>query len=294
MFYFRSVLTLAIPLFAGALSAQCIADAGPEVLHLCLGQSKVYLQATANGGQAPYSFKWSMKTDTFHTGSKTYYFHASDYLNDTTSANPEFMGYTDSSLTFYLQVTDANSIICYDTVKVSTSAYTHYLVTHLFHIKSGDSAQFFGLQSASNYPMDSIYWYPSGSLSDPNALAPKASPDTTTTYSYIMWDIKGCSDTNRWASIIYVDHLNLTSLQTLQLKVYPTKLKFTDDLILKNPNGIELNFTLMDTRGQKILETKIYERDNKIELPPIPTGIYFYQLTQDHSIIKTGRLLIEQ
>jgi len=277
-----------------ALFGQCIADAGPEELHFCMGDNSSQLNGVASGGQAPYTYKWSMKTDTFQLGSGLRYYYASDYLSDTTIANPELISYADSSLIFYLEVTDANFTTCFDTITVTSSVFTHYLVTYVFHISKGDSVEFFGPQSGSNYGTDSIFWYPSHSLSNPNHFMPKASPDTTTTYGYILWDSKGCADTTKISTIVYVDAMSSPSTEVAKVEIYPTKLSSSGQLNIINTTEEILDFHLMDIQGREILHKRITRGKTRVEIPHLAEGVYFYSLSYNGAEMKSGKILVEE
>lgn len=239
-------------------------------------------------------YRWSMKPQTYIIGSQTYVFHASDYLDDTTSASPNIISLSDTALTFYLEVTDANFTSCYDTVTVTFSSFISQPVTWLFYINQGDSVQFFNPQSGSNQGFDSIYWSPSASLSDPNALRPLASPDTTTTYAYVKWDKMGCVDTTNGACIVYVDQLGSKSFENQEIKIFPNRLKPQTNLYIEKGRPRKLNFTLHSSNGQKVMTVHVGEFQNEIKIPDLPTGFYYYQVSEKEDIVKKGKILIQE
>ncbi|MCH8904635.1 MAG: hypothetical protein IIA45_12055, partial [Bacteroidetes bacterium] len=99
--------------------AQCVAEAGNDTA-LCASfeLDTFYLggSPTVSGGAPPYTFDWSC---TYYFGPLT--FTASDFLDDTTLANPQLLQPADSLITFHLVVTDNLGNICQDTVSIRFS-----------------------------------------------------------------------------------------------------------------------------------------------------------------------------
>jgi len=126
--------------------AQCIVDAGKNdtLCEINLVVEAFYLggMPTAQGGVAPYIYVWSCRYNPF-PDFPSLNLTASDFLDDTTAANPRMLYLANDSLTFYLRVTDATGVICYDNTKYTYSRYIWSLDYKFAYIDPGDSVQLY-------------------------------------------------------------------------------------------------------------------------------------------------------
>jgi len=145
------------------VNALPIANAGPDVT-ACIGDTVGLLA----------------------TGGTQYTWTPTAFLDNPNIDSPN--AFPDTTMDFFVVVTDANSCTSFDTVEVAVFSIT--VSPTDTSICPGDSVQLnVGGPLATTY-----IWTPSGGLSDPSIASPMASPATTTTYTVTVNDISGCSD----------------------------------------------------------------------------------------------------
>ncbi|MEM6271327.1 MAG: PKD domain-containing protein [Bacteroidota bacterium] len=149
-------------------------DAGPDTL-VCLGDT-LDLQGTATW---PYKWRPDPNLDAI-------------VVLDPTVTPPV-------SQYFYLEAYDPTSgCSAYDSVFV-TMLEQRLSYEDTFYICDSASVQ---LEVLGAY---NIVWTPSGSLDDPNAIDPVATPDSTTTYVFQAWDACGCDTITNSVTVFVVD-----------------------------------------------------------------------------------------
>ena len=123
--------------------SQLVADAGPDKV-VCVDWNGIMDavsiggEPTAYGGIPPFTYAWETHY-IWTVGNHTFHFFASDFLNDTTIANPEIVYAIGDIIEFHVTVTDSSGI----TDKDTTAVYYSYFGTHLgyidYTINPGDS-----------------------------------------------------------------------------------------------------------------------------------------------------------
>lgn len=150
---------------------QCIANAGNDTtLCVTFGLDTVYLGGTPTviGGTPPYIYTWSCNYSMLNT----LFFSASDFLDDTTSANPRVNAHNGDTLSFYLTVSDNEGNICSDTVVIHFCGdYVWPLGWNFVYINQGDTAQISPSVGQGCSPL-SFQWFPNYNISDPNVENP--------------------------------------------------------------------------------------------------------------------------
>jgi hypothetical protein len=139
-------------------------------------------------GAPPYTYLWETKLE--HTPNLI--FTASDFLNDTTSANPYFIDWPalPDRLRFTVQVTDAENNTAKDSITVGLSGCACYTDYQVIRLNKGDSVWLdAGIPSGNT---EKIYWEPSYGLSNPDSSATWCKPDSTMNYSIVSVDTFGC------------------------------------------------------------------------------------------------------
>lgn len=231
----------------------------------------------------PYSYQWWMEPIEWLPG---YTVWASDYLDDTTSANPNMFGIFEDSLTLFLRVTDAIQQVCYDTIIVSASLFGTHLGTGYFSITAGDSVQLWGTNVGSNYPTDSILWQPTTGLHDPNAVLPWASPETSQNYSCIVWDSQGCMQQGSPFMFVEVLPVGIEEAEMQAGSVYATE----THVVVNCQATTQLE--LINTEGKVVLTQQLPEGTSRIATNGLASGVYIYRLTGSATTPASGKLWV--
>ena len=103
---------------------------------------------------------------------------------------------------------------------------------------------------------------------------------------------------NRAISALEVDSLFNESNSTLgistseigaSISVFPNPSSSTVNVV--NNSNIALQFTLYNSMGKIVIEKALTSIKSTIDLSANPSGVYFYKLTTDDSLIKTGKII---
>ncbi len=261
-------------------SAQCQADAGSDtVLCIGIGLASYHLggNQTASGGVAPYQFTWSCS---YTIGTITY--TASDFLDDTTAANPQLIDHNANSLTFFLSVTDSLGSTCMDTVKIRFCQYTYSLDDKQVSISQGDSAQLYPGVANGCQPLQ-YQWSPNYNISDPSIPNPTVWPDTTTFYYLTVTDSAACQSVTDTFKV-YVNTLGIAEEKERRIKVYPNPA--SSFIQVEMEEGEALEFQVYSIHGQQM--PKSYQR-GVLNLEAYPPGFYLIRFSngQMQKFIKT-------
>ena len=147
-------------------------------LFVTFGIDTVYLGGapTVITGTPPFTYTWTC----IYSILNTLFFTASDFLDDTTSANPRLTDHNSDTLAFYLTVTDSFGNTCNDTVIVRFCGNFAWTLDWKFtHINQGDTTTIFPSVGQGCPPL-TFQWFPNYNISDPNIENPTVWPDTTT------------------------------------------------------------------------------------------------------------------
>lgn len=295
----RSRSTLVVMLMCHLdVGAQCVAFAGQDTI-ICnswIGAPPLLLggDPVVTGGVAPYSYAWSAN-HTITIGANTWSFSASDFLDDTTAANP-FLVDPHAELFYTLTVTDANGDQCQDSVFVRMAD----LGTHLGYISAtivaGDSFQFFfGSNVSGNYEPFTYVWHPNESLSDSTSLTAWAFPTEYTAYSLTGTDSYGCTAT---ASPLYFIHVIPVSMDELAASappavVTPVPMHDHAELRLHLAPG-PLRYLLIHSEdGRLVRRERITAQVHAIPRAGLSAGVYQWSVIEQGAVRASGRLVVE-
>lgn len=108
----------------------------------------------------------------------------------------------------------------------------------------------------------------------------------------ISFDQQLVSDNNitYQKNCLLCDPLANVRFQENLILVYPNP--FTSKITVTVDDAQKLNFILYDFQLRKVIE-KAFVRDADINLPTLLSGIYFYTITREDQIIKSGKLIKE-
>lgn len=273
---------------------QCIADAGPDVVVCCDWNGVDTIQIggnpTASGGVPPYTYIWETECQLGYWN-----FTASDFLNDTTIANPSVEN-TAEELTFYLTVIDSESNICRDSVHVGFTNFGMHLGTMSITIQQGDSVYLSGwINVFGGYPPFEYLWRPNEGLTDSTSGSFWAKPSYSVAYYVTLTDSSGCSITG--SPVYYVNVIpNATGeleRENSEINVYPNPSNKLITIDVKENYSGEKTIEFIDGKGQviwkKVMEGNSLQVDSKL----LNKGINFYRITSSGKLIGQGKILIE-
>lgn len=260
----------------------------PEGQHLCGSADSVRLGAAVSGGVSPYRYVWSMRPRVNLSST----WHASDFLNDTTRAQP--LLYTPGLDSLYLRLTVRDSLgaEAMDSMLITHSQMTIHLGQWSATIENADTVQLPGPNVGSSYPLDSVEWSPARGLVNRHARRPLATPDSNVNYRARIWGSQGCSQDGGTFVFISVDELGLEEPAERAFEVFPTHLRAGDQLRLRGIHAGPFQLSLRDARGQEVKRWRRAPEDPFVRLPAgLRAGLYFLQY-QGPEATAVRRLLI--
>ena len=245
---------------------------------------------TASGGSGAYTYCWETL---YHLSGSQYYWYASYFLDDTTSANPRLLHPTPGSdLVFHLTVKDSEDNIEVDSCRIIFSYKDYNTLGFTFYVPRGDSTILYydGLIS-STLPLDSIAWIPQTGVSSPHDPVTWVHPDSSTYYAVYIRDTAGCFGTSSPNYLVYIYPAETVDYENKEFEVFydhqSQTIKILGDEIL--PENSRIIF--FDIKGYIIKED--YTRNAPIVLPHRINTIIFYTITNKNKIIASGKILID-
>jgi hypothetical protein len=152
-------------------------------------------------------------------------------LCDTTLANPMVINSPGEgdNLYFYLTVTDANNMVCKDTVNVRFSRFTSTMAFQVYNLLYGDSVYLSGTNIMGGIPPYTYLRFPNHGLTDSTSLSFWARPNSSISYSVILTDSAGCKAVDADYHRVGVGYVNINEQNTLKAEIYPNP---TNDILL--------------------------------------------------------------
>lgn len=267
-------------------NAQCVADAGTDIV-LCDGDTLSNFSLggapTAVGATNPI-YTWSA---TYSDVTGTY--HASDFLDDTTAANPNFIGEPTfpDSVKFVVLVED-NQIVpitCTDSVYVSRSVFNYGLVQLESSINPGDTISIFH-NVIGGFGDLSVTWFPDYNIDSVNSHSPMVSPDTSVKYFFVVTDEGNCSaDTGFYQ--VNVNPVSLAEGETVPVINYPNPFVGFTTIDLSSFAGQEVIVSIYNNVGQLVAtETS---SANKLQLGgDLAQGSYVIVISNNETVLSRG------
>jgi len=279
------------------INAQCIANAGNDTTFcISLGLDTFYIGGNPPvlNGVPPYNFTWECNILIENTPN-IFHYTASDFLSDTTVANPYFTSFLPSNVTatFFLNIFDSIGNSCYDSVNVTFCGYT--MISHIpIYINLNDSATLYSSIFVDCEPITCL-WSPEYNISDIHDCEPQVWPDSSTIYTVLITNASGCQ------------YLDICEVFVSQTNVNDNASMFYDFIIFPNPSGKTLNIkyslpvntktailNLYDNLGSIFYTNKLSLLNDYVQID-LPNNIYryiYYMFIVDDIIYKTGKVLI--
>lgn len=286
------LLTLICGLGFYDLQAQCVANAGAAYQYFCPTDSNsqgftLGGQPSANGGQAPYTYTWSIKPVQWFAGAPIFY--ASHFLDDTTAARPKLLGSFADTVQFFLTIEDAQACVSRDSCLVVYSQFVQNLGTRGYTINQGDSVLLQGTNISSNLGPVSYVWRPNRGLIDSTGLSFWAKPSSSVAYYAVATDATGCHMAGGPYHYVTVNSLSAQEPKTApSWQLYPNPVYDFAQLLYPTNERI-LNGKLYNSQGQEMPLPTLEK--GKINLSHLPAGYYSLHLetarkTQQISFLK--------
>ena len=290
-----------------ATRAQCIADAGNDTTfcwNYTLQDSVFHViggNPAAIGGTPPYTYSWD--TD-YHVVilQDIINWNASDFLNDTSIANPKIIGkhWNHDPVTFVLTVTDSLGMVCKDSITVTFCEFWYPPMPLKYPplnitINQGDSVIIGPLKKGNCSPF-SYYWEPDYNITDPTEKNPLVWPDSSTSYRLILTDSIGCI-TEDTINIIVKDDVKEESFtkDSISFQIFPNPAKNVLNISYELPfTGKSADFYIYNSLGEKIDDFQLPLGEDHIQrdVSELTPGTYFYFMVVDDAIKKKGKFLI--
>lgn len=278
-----------------ATRAQCIADAGNDTT-VCFNPGGSYINIggspTASGGVPPYTYTWEANRN-YVVGQDTFSYFASDFLNDTTIANPKMQVYSDS-LTFFLTVTDSVGNVCKDTINIFCCMYI--MKSHIaVHLQAGDSANIYPSVNSSCGGPFKFLWQPDYNISDPTSAYPLVWPDSSLKYTVVITDSRGCQYYDYCEVIVSTVGIKQKNEENFELQIFPNPAKNVLNISYELPfTGKSADFQIYNSLGKKINNFQLPPGEDHIQrdVSELTPGTYFYFMVVDDAIKKKGKFLI--
>ncbi len=227
-----------------------------------------------SNGQAPYIYEWSIEAP-FQFPSSSIVLHASDFLDDTTSADPiiiDGVGIVDS-MKFYLKVTDQAGNVANDSIRVAISTFGSGQSFAVWNIMVGDTVFSDGTSFVwGGLGQKSYLWQPNHGLIDSTFNHLNTSPTVSTGYYCIVTDEFGCSFTTGIVHYVFVETLNISELAVDDnFVVYPNP---TTGAINFNTFSNELTNIRIYDANMALIDTIVKNTQN-YDLSNFSKGVYF-------------------
>ncbi len=276
----RNYFLICFLFFALYAKSQCILDAGSDV-YFCSDNSTSSGNFIGNNVQLfnavhPVSFSWNaFKVITI--GSHTIRYHASDFLDDTTSLNPEIIFPMDN-IVFNLTVVDSSGNSCTDSLVMHHFPFYIHLGNLEYTILKGDSIFLnFSPNLNGGVAPFKYLWRPNHGLRDSTTGSGFwAKPEKNIKYYLNIEDSKGCKQSAPWLYSIIVNSIGIDEeLKEKNISISPNpssglvKIDMPLNLELKSISILTMQGQVVYSFGEEILEFDISE---------LPTGFYLLNI----------------
>lgn len=275
--------------FAVHVNGQLNVDAGKDTtLCMCKDILQIGGNPTASGGKVPYIYKWELMPV------YDYRIPASEFLNDSTSANPiiDCTSIINDTVTLVLSVTDADFNSKNDSINIIISSIA---MTHLMYfrptINQGDSVLLEPLNVFNGISPFSYHWTPETGLSNPIIRNPYAKPDTSVRYTCLVTDALGCSSSDNNDVVVIPTGISELTNSTYYSSVYPNPIDLNSIIKTFNPLNEKRKIKVLNLKGQVLFEDWFYSDNYNIGKKINQNGFYYFIIRNDKEILTTGKFI---
>lgn len=244
-------------------------------------------QPVVTGGVPPFSYKW-----TTYYQNAWFEYYASDFLSDTTIANPVVVNSFSDPLMFHLEVIDSEGTTCSDSVRVEFSNYGWTLDVKERAIQQGDSVQLY-ISIFGGIPPYQYQWSPEAGLTDPSDPFTWASPDTTTMYELTVTDSAGCIGADNFHVIVLTTGGREIETEQLVTTLHPNPLHSQSLLKVINSDKGDFEVYFFNALGQMVHTYHLEDNEVMLQRDDFNTGLYFYQVWNRGWSIGSGKMVVE-
>jgi len=279
---------------SSSLFCQFQIDAGKDTI-ICGSNESLRIggSPTATGGVEPYTFSWSTEFKDSY-----YQYHASQFLNDTTIANPILVHPSlvsnKDEIKFCLTVKDKNGLQLKDSVVVKVSVMMHTAVLFFQYINVGDTVSLHSnLGPGMGIGPLKYSWTPNYNISDTSAFIPLAWPAINTTYEIVATDSIGCRAYDK--SNVWIKPLNVSSLSNSksQSAIFPNPINSSSVISIDKPVKETLTIKVFNSKGQIVLQDKMNDKSYNVGNRITQSGNYIYIISKGSEIIASGQFVKE-
>ncbi len=268
-------------------NSQFSIDLGPFTKFICTESRPITTflgdSLTISGGTPPYTYKWETRNTQVYINWRTFIFTASDYLNDTTLANPEVTNFSNDSI-FYLYVTDSLGNIAVDSIKMRYSGYYRTLGYYNHNINAGDSIQLNGGGIFGGINPLKYIWRPNHGLTDSTSRNTWAKPTQNINYYLTITDSTGCFGKGPEVHWVTVNHVSLEENEfSSKIKLYPNPASEFISIELEEDYN-EFSYSIFDINGKLIEQSVSNSNKININIDSYDSGEYFIIIEASESI----------
>lgn len=281
----KTIYFFLLILFTNFSLSQCLVNAGPDLTSCPNDTVYMGVNLSVSGFALPLTYTWETHKQ-WIIGSHTFNYYASDFLDDTTSVNPKLIAQEEGVLGFKLTVTDANGLICSDSIDVHFSNFMYTLASPRdYFINEGDSVFCQGWQNiAGTVPPFQYLWSPTHGLTDSTSLTFWAKPTITTLYRLIVTDSLGCSEMGPGSYRVHVNPLSVDENLASQFSVFPNPGK--GKVHINNTSGLLITeIAIVDLTGRGVLKIADFE-NNEIDISLLNAGAYLLQMRTEKGVVQ--------